>query len=129
MPSIIARFKSGVKVDIKPDPVFPQWGLCEPVVGRLNMPDEEIEANIQAIVGAVCNHRNPALGPFINRAVMMVIPGSMYFPIDIERFYPVPTEDEIEKLEKRKTGKKKKQETKIEEVEDTKKVDELIAVM
>uniref|UniRef100_A0AC34QH75 Sphingolipid 4-desaturase n=1 Tax=Panagrolaimus sp. JU765 TaxID=591449 RepID=A0AC34QH75_9BILA len=104
LPSIIERFKSGVKVDIKPDPVFPQWGLCEPIIGRLGMTNEQIEGNIEAIVEAVCKHRSAALGPFINRAVLMVIPGSMYFPVDIQRFYPQPNEEELEKIEKRKSG-------------------------
>ena len=130
MPAIIERFKSGVKVDITPDPVFPHWGLSQPIVGRLSMPDDQIEANIQAIVEAVCKHRTPALGHFINRAVMMVIPGTMYFPIDIERFYPVATEEELDKLEKRKSGKKKKKEESVQkEVNKVEESDDLIAIM
>ncbi|KAE9551743.1 hypothetical protein FO519_005054 [Halicephalobus sp. NKZ332] len=130
LPAIIEKFKSGVKADITPDPVFPHWGLSQPVVGRLSMPDDQVEANIQAIVEALCKHRSPALGPFINRAVMMTIPGDMYFSIDIERFYPVATEDELDKLEKRKSGKKKKKEEPVQEkVSKIKESDDLIAVM
>uniref|UniRef100_A0A914QA80 39S ribosomal protein L1, mitochondrial n=1 Tax=Panagrolaimus davidi TaxID=227884 RepID=A0A914QA80_9BILA len=128
IPAMIEKFKSGVKADIKPDPVYPQWGLCEPVVGRLSMPDEHLEANIQSIVEAVCKHRSPVLGPFINRALMMVIPGEAHFAIEIDKFLPVATEEEIEKLEKRKTGKKKKKETKVVEKADES-VDELLALM
>ena len=116
-------------MDITPDPVFPQWGLSQPVVGRLSMPDDQVEANIQAVVEAVCKHRTPALGHFINRAVMMAIPGTMYFPIDIERFYPVATEEELDKLEKRKSGKKKKKEESVQEEVKVEKSDDLIAVM
>uniref|UniRef100_A0AC34GPE4 39S ribosomal protein L1, mitochondrial n=1 Tax=Panagrolaimus sp. ES5 TaxID=591445 RepID=A0AC34GPE4_9BILA len=128
IPAMIEMFKSGVKIDIKPDPVFPQWGLCEPVVGRLSMPDEHLEANIQSIIEAVCKHRSAALGPFINRALMMVIPGEAHFALDIDKYVPAVTEEEIEKLEKRKTGKKKKKETKVVEKVDES-VNELLALM
>lgn len=29
---------------------------------QLTMNDEELEANIAAVIGALCKHRNPALG-------------------------------------------------------------------
>lgn len=29
---------------------------------QLTMKDEELEANIAAVIGALCKHRNPALG-------------------------------------------------------------------
>uniref|UniRef100_A0A7E4V339 39S ribosomal protein L1, mitochondrial n=1 Tax=Panagrellus redivivus TaxID=6233 RepID=A0A7E4V339_PANRE len=128
LPGAIERFKSGVKVDIKPDPVFPQWGLCEPVIGRLHMPDEEIESNLHAIIDAICKHRSPALGPFVNRAVLMTIPGTSFAALDVSKYLPVATEEEIEKLEKRKTGKKKKKEEKAVE-QKVAEVDELLAVM
>lgn len=32
---IIERFRSGVKVSITTDPVYPMWGLCEPVVAKV----------------------------------------------------------------------------------------------
>lgn len=62
------------------------------------MPDAELEANIQTVVEAVCAHRKPVLGPFINRAVMMVVPGETFFPIQVDAFVPKPTEEEIEKV-------------------------------
>lgn len=105
---LIERFKSGVKLSIRGDPVYPIWGLCNPVVGTLSMNDEEIEANVSAVIGAVCKHRNPAIGPFINRALLMVIPGEAHFAIDIGKFVPVPTEEELEKWSK-KTSRKKKE--------------------
>ncbi|VDO82732.1 unnamed protein product [Onchocerca flexuosa] len=88
---------------------MPIWGLCDTVIGRLTMKDEELEANIAAVIGALCKHRNPALGSFINRALLMVIPGDAHFALDVNPFLPVPTEQEIEKVEKR--TKKKKKET------------------
>lgn len=92
------------------------------------MPDDQIEANIQSIIEAVCKHKNAALGPFINRALMMVVPGEAHYALDIEKYLPIPTEEEIEKLEKRKTGKKKKkEETKVESHQEAE--DELLAVM
>lgn len=92
------------------------------------MPDEHVEANMEAVIEAVCKHRSAALGPFINRALMMVIPGEAHFALDINKFLPIPTEEEIEKLEKRKTGKKKKKEAKeVEKADES--VDELLAVM
>ncbi|VDK48459.1 unnamed protein product [Anisakis simplex] len=101
LPDLIQMFKNGVKVNIRGDPVYPVWGLCNVVVGRLSMPDEEIEANIGSIIKAICKHRNPALGPFINRALMMVIPGDMHLAIDIDKFLPVATPEEIEKVNER----------------------------
>ncbi|KAI6216178.1 hypothetical protein M3Y99_01834200 [Aphelenchoides fujianensis] len=47
LPELIERFRNGVKVSIKGDPVYPIWGLCEPVVGKLGMPDEQLEENIR----------------------------------------------------------------------------------
>jgi hypothetical protein len=32
---IIEKFKNGVKVSIVGDPVYPMWGLCEPIVGKV----------------------------------------------------------------------------------------------
>lgn len=117
LPEVIEMFKNGVKVNIRGDPVYPIWGLCDAIVGRLSMSDNEIEANIGAIVAAVCKHRNPALGPFINRALMMVVPGEAHFALDIGKFEPVPTPEEIEKLEKRR-AKKKKKEVAVDEGDD-----------
>ncbi|VDM36938.1 unnamed protein product [Toxocara canis] len=117
LPELIEMFKNGVKVNIRGDPVYPLWGLCDTVVGRLSMSDDELEANIGAVIAAICKHRNPALGPFINRTLMMVIPGDAHFAIDIEKFVPVATAEEIEKLEKRRS-KKKKKEVVVEEDEE-----------
>ncbi|MCP9260744.1 39S ribosomal protein L1, mitochondrial [Dirofilaria immitis] len=111
---IIGKFKNGVKLIIRGDPVMPIWGLCDTVVGRifneaksypslcqfqLTMKDEELEANIAAVIGALCKHRNPALGPFINRALIMVIPGDAHFALNVSPFLPIPTEQEIEKAD------------------------------
>ena len=64
---------------------------------QLDMQDEQIEANISAIISAICAHRNPALGPFINRALLAVIPTQNYIAIDVTRFMPVATEEQTEK--------------------------------
>lgn len=36
LPELIQKFKSGVKLGIKGDPVYPIWGLSDAVVGRVN---------------------------------------------------------------------------------------------
>lgn len=123
---LIERFKSGVKVDIQGDPVYPQWGLCNAVVGKLSMSDEEIEANVSAVINAVCKHRSPALGPFINRALLMVIPGEAHFAIDVEKYIPVLSEEEIEKWAKR-TSKKKKEVKVVKEVKEENPPEEVTA--
>ena len=38
-----------------------------------------------------------------SRAVLMTIPGKEFYPIDVNRWLPEPTEEEIERVEKRKT--------------------------
>jgi hypothetical protein len=72
------------------------------------MPDEHVEANIEAVITATCRHRNPALGPFINRAVLMTIPGESFFAIDTSHWHPEPTESQIKLIERRKKKKKAK---------------------
>uniref|UniRef100_A0A1I7YUV4 39S ribosomal protein L1, mitochondrial n=1 Tax=Steinernema glaseri TaxID=37863 RepID=A0A1I7YUV4_9BILA len=117
LPEIIEKFKNGIKLSVKGDPVYPVWGLCDAIVGRLSMNGEELEANIATVIETLCKQRNPALGPFINRALMMVIPGDAFIPIDVNKYAPVPTEEEIERVEKRKNKKKKKEATVESEVE------------
>lgn len=118
LPELIEKFKNGVKLNIKGDPVYPIWGLSDCVVGRLSMSNEQIEANIATVVSAACAHRNPALGSFINRALLMTVPGEENYAIDVKPWLPVPTEEEIEKIEKRKNKKKKKDEKKTEDADD-----------
>ncbi|CAD6198146.1 unnamed protein product [Caenorhabditis auriculariae] len=119
LPELIEKFKNGVKLNIKADPVYPTWGLSDCVVGRLSMPDEQIEANVAAVVAAACAHRNPALGSFVNRALLMTIPGEEHYALNVSSWLPVASEEEIEKIEKRKNKKgKKKEEQKKEEDED-----------
>lgn len=118
LPELIEKFKNGVKLNIKGDPVYPIWGLSDCVVGRLSMPNEHIEANIATVIAAACAHRNPALGSFVNRALLMTIPGEENYAIDVKPWIPIPTEEEIEKIEKRKNKKKKKDEKKTEDTDD-----------
>ncbi|KAI6221284.1 39S ribosomal protein L1, mitochondrial [Aphelenchoides fujianensis] len=118
LPELIERFRNGVKVSIKGDPVYPIWGLCEPVVGKLGMPDEQLEENIRTVIEAICRHRNPALGPFVNRALLTLIPPQNFVPIDVQKFLPVATEEEKEKIEKRQTKKKKKKEEEVDTQKD-----------
>lgn len=33
---IIEKFRNGVKVSIVGDPVYPMWGLCQPIVGMVS---------------------------------------------------------------------------------------------
>lgn len=62
------------------------------------MTDEEVEANIAALVESLCKHRSPALGPFINRATLMVIPDKTCFALDLSKYIPVATESDISKV-------------------------------
>ncbi|CAD5219013.1 unnamed protein product [Bursaphelenchus okinawaensis] len=126
---LVDKFKKGVKLSIKPDGVYPMWGLSEPVIGRLNMSDQQIEENIKAVVEAVCAHRNPALGPFINRCMLTLLPPKVYIPIDVTPYMPVATEEQIDKLQSRK--KKKKAKVVVEEdVEEKKNADDyLVSLM
>uniref|UniRef100_A0A0N4UFM4 39S ribosomal protein L1, mitochondrial n=1 Tax=Dracunculus medinensis TaxID=318479 RepID=A0A0N4UFM4_DRAME len=110
---IIEMFKNGVKLDIITDTVYPKWGIVDTVIGRLQMLNEEIEANIKAVVKATCKHRNPALGLFINRAVLMATPGDAYFSINIDHFCPVPTAEDIAVIEKRKNKKTKRSQSEV----------------
>ncbi|CAJ0599620.1 unnamed protein product [Cylicocyclus nassatus] len=103
LPDLVHKFKSGVKL-IKGDPVYPIRGLCDAVVGRLDMAKSEVEANIAAVIKAACAHRNPAPGPFMNRALLMTIPGEEYYALDINAWLPVPSAEELEKLEKRRNS-------------------------
>ncbi|MFH4978701.1 hypothetical protein AB6A40_005410 [Gnathostoma spinigerum] len=127
LPEMIENFKNGVKVNIRSDPVYPIWGLCDCVAGRLDMADVEVEENVAAIIRAICAHRNPALGPFINRLLLMVIPGTAHFAINIDKYVPVATEEQVEKLEKRQSRKKKKDTTKIDSEEASGNVAEISA--
>ncbi|CAD5226680.1 unnamed protein product [Bursaphelenchus xylophilus] len=123
---LVEKFKKGVKLAIYPDGVYPMWGLAEPVVGRLDMPDEHIQENIRCVVEALCKHRNPALGPFVNRCMMTLIPSKMFIPVDVSRYMPVASEEQIEKLQNRKKKKAKK----VEEVKTEKDPDEyLVSLM
>jgi hypothetical protein len=60
------------------------------------MPDQEIEENIATILEAVCKHRNPALGSFINRVTLTLLPSHNYIPIDVKKYIPEATAEEIE---------------------------------
>ncbi|EYC31125.1 hypothetical protein Y032_0004g1971 [Ancylostoma ceylanicum] len=133
LPDLVHKFKSGVKLAIKGDPVYPIWGLSDAVVGReaqsgsadgrwipeLGMPDDQVEANIATVIKAACAHRNAALGPFVNRALLMTIPGEEHYALNVDAWLPVASEEEIEKLERRRNKKaKKKEEKKTEEGEE-----------
>ncbi|GMR49770.1 hypothetical protein PMAYCL1PPCAC_19965, partial [Pristionchus mayeri] len=118
LPQMIEMFKSGVKVNIKADPVYPIWGLCNVVIGKLDMPAEEVEANIATILAAVCAHRNAALGPFVNRALLMTIPGEEHVALNVDAWLPVPSEEEVDKLERRRNKKYKKKEVEAKKKDD-----------
>lgn len=62
------------------------------------MQDDQIEANIVEIIQYLCKHRSPALGPFINRALLMTTPGTAHFAIDVSKYLPVPTDEELLKV-------------------------------
>jgi len=62
------------------------------------MTDEQLEANIESIVRATCTYRNPALGPFINRAVLMTVPGNEYYALKVDQWCPTATAEQINKV-------------------------------
>jgi hypothetical protein len=65
---------------------------------KLDMPDEQIEENIKTVIFTLCQQRNPALGPYINRAALMTLPGKAFYSININEWLPVPTEAERRKV-------------------------------
>uniref|UniRef100_A0A0N5AVZ8 Ribosomal protein n=1 Tax=Syphacia muris TaxID=451379 RepID=A0A0N5AVZ8_9BILA len=99
--SLIGKFKNGVKLSIQGDPIHPTWGLCNIMVGKLSMTNDQIEANIGALVAALCKHRNPALGDFINRAVLLALPSQSYFAMNLKAFVPAVTEADEQKVIKK----------------------------
>jgi len=123
---MIENFRNGIKLDVKPDSVFPHWGLTNAIVGRLEMSDDHIEANIATIIGSLCKLRNPALGPFVNRALLMTVPGEAHFAINIDHFLPEVTEADEEKVEKYKKKKKKKAATREEDEQEEEQLTESI---
>uniref|UniRef100_A0A0K0FZZ4 39S ribosomal protein L1, mitochondrial (inferred by orthology to a human protein) n=1 Tax=Strongyloides venezuelensis TaxID=75913 RepID=A0A0K0FZZ4_STRVS len=93
LPEMIEKFKKGVRMNVKSDPVYPHWGLCNVVIGTLSMNDEEILTNTQTLIEALCKLRDPELGPFINRAVMTIGKNSYYVPVDVREYTPSVNED------------------------------------
>jgi len=126
---IIQSFSAGVKIFIKGDHVYPHWGLVQPIIGTLDMPDKHIEENARAVVTAVCKHRNPAIGPFINRALLMTIPGTVHVAINVNDWLPVPTELQKKQVEKKKKKKRKLVEEDKEELIDPRTIDPMIELM
>lgn len=62
------------------------------------MKDEEVEENLKAVISAICAHRNAALGPFVNRCLLTLIPSKTFVPVDVSQYLPVATEEQIEKV-------------------------------
>lgn len=62
------------------------------------MSDQEIEENVAKVLEAVCKHRNPALGSFVNRVTLTLLPSHSYIPIDVDKYVPKATEEEIENV-------------------------------
>uniref|UniRef100_A0A0N5C9C7 39S ribosomal protein L1, mitochondrial n=1 Tax=Strongyloides papillosus TaxID=174720 RepID=A0A0N5C9C7_STREA len=93
LPEMIEKFKKGVRMNVRGDPVYPHWGLCNTIIGTLKMNDEEILTNTQTIIEALCKLRDPELGPFINRAVIMVGKNSYYVPVDVCEYTPKVDKD------------------------------------
>uniref|UniRef100_A0A914I7X2 Ribosomal protein n=1 Tax=Globodera rostochiensis TaxID=31243 RepID=A0A914I7X2_GLORO len=118
---ILHNFLSGVNLVVRRDAVNKEWGLCEPLVGRLNMPDEHIEDNVEVIVDALCKQRKAVLGSFINRACLITVPAGpqqSFFPIDVSPWEPLATEEELEKFEQSKKKKDQKKTKKKKAADD-----------
>lgn len=92
------------------------------------MTDDEIEANVKVIIQALCKHRNPALGPFINRARLICRGVRHPYSIDLTEFMPVASEEQLEKMGRKKKKKKEKKEE-LKEKENQEIIDPFIAYM
>jgi hypothetical protein len=62
------------------------------------MTDEQLEENIATVIKTICQHRNPALGPFINRVTLSLIPQKHFLSIDVDKYVLKPTEEQLEEV-------------------------------
>lgn len=62
------------------------------------MTDQQLEENIAVVIEAICKHRNSALGPFINRATLTLIPSQHFITIDVDKYTLKPTAEETESV-------------------------------
>ncbi|KAI1731524.1 ribosomal protein l1p/L10e family domain-containing protein [Ditylenchus destructor] len=114
LPLTLKRFIAGIKMIITVDPKNNEYGVTENNVAVLSMTDEQILENIEVLITAICAHRKPELGPFINRA--QIICEKVHYSVDITRFMPEVDEDELEKFaDKMRKRKKKTQDKKTKE--------------
>ncbi|KAI1718016.1 ribosomal protein l1p/L10e family domain-containing protein [Ditylenchus destructor] len=133
LPLTLKRFIAGIKLIITVDPRNNEYGVTENNVAVLSMTDEQILENIglkfvvfrlKSIyilrIKAICAHRKPELGPFINRAE--IICEKVNYSVDITRFVPEVDEDELEKFADKIRKKKKKTQDKKTKEENEKKL-------
>lgn len=113
--ALVEFFRYGVQMDIKRDDLKPEWGICKAYVGKLDMPVEHLEENVDALIKNVCQHRPLAasLGHFIFRAALMVADGREYHQIDFTKYAPpIPETDAALGTEDEGGAKKKKKKKK-----------------
>ncbi|KRX39162.1 39S ribosomal protein L1, mitochondrial [Trichinella sp. T8] len=93
--ALVNHFRTGIGFEVIQDAINPQWGVTNVLIGKLDMPDDDLEENMKAVIQTVYPLRSPALGPFIERAVLMVVPTVMeYFEIDLSPYLPEPTDED-----------------------------------
>ncbi|KAL1226808.1 hypothetical protein TSPI_05752 [Trichinella spiralis] len=93
--ALVNHFRTGIGFEVIQDAINPQWGVTNVLIGKLDMPDDDLEENMKTVIQTVYPLRSPALGPFIERAVLMVVPTVMeYFEIDLSPYLPEPTDED-----------------------------------
>ncbi|KRX89093.1 39S ribosomal protein L1, mitochondrial [Trichinella pseudospiralis] len=93
--ALVNHFRTGIGFEVIQDAINPQWGVTNVLIGRLDMPDDALEKNMKAVIETVYPLRPPTLGPFIERAVLMLLPTAMeYFEIDVSPYLPEPSDED-----------------------------------
>ncbi|KRZ67464.1 39S ribosomal protein L1, mitochondrial [Trichinella papuae] len=93
--ALVNHFRTGIGFEVIQDTINPQWGVTNVLIGKLDMPDDDLEENMKAVIEAVYPLRPPTLGPFIERAVLMIFPTVMeYFEIDLNPYLPEPSDED-----------------------------------
>ncbi|OWA53896.1 putative 39S ribosomal protein L1, mitochondrial [Hypsibius exemplaris] len=86
--AMVKLFASGVEYSSTKEPGVTLYGNMKFTVGRLDMTDEQFEANITALVHSLAGHRPLEFGPIINKAFMLVDNSQEEYRIDLSSFNP-----------------------------------------
>jgi len=103
IPLLVKHFKYGLEYELKRDFEKPEYGICDVIIGKLNMPVDQLEANCEALVKSVCTHRtiNEKLGHFVQRAVILVVPSTEFFSIPFSNYVPLPVKQDSAEVAKK----------------------------